>query len=134
MTTARVQLDMLARSADLINSSSNSFSFFKTWNKNHFLQTIAGVFYNVNYVNVNYSVKNSTVDCEYLLFFHHFLFRLKPKQFKKCQYSLSVKIIKSKVNIYNQQLNFLLKSWHLHYSRSTKRKLRLTIYCFNFGK
>ena len=25
---------------------------------------LAEVFYNVNYVNVNYSVKNSTVDCE----------------------------------------------------------------------
>ena len=31
--------------------------------------TIAEVFYYVNYVNVNYSVKNSTVDCKYLLYF-----------------------------------------------------------------
>ena len=31
--------------------------------------TIAEVFYNINYVNVNYSVKNSTVDCKYLLYF-----------------------------------------------------------------
>ena len=30
--------------------------------------TKAEVFYNVNYVNVNFSVKNSTVDCKYLLF------------------------------------------------------------------
>ena len=34
------------------------------------------VFYNVNYVNV----KNSTVDCKYLLFQQDFFFRLKPKQ------------------------------------------------------
>ena len=32
----------------------------------------AEVFYNVNYVNVNYSVKNSTVDCKYLLFLQDF--------------------------------------------------------------
>ena len=30
---------------------------------------LAEVFYYVNYVNVNYSVKNSTVDCKYLLYF-----------------------------------------------------------------
>ena len=47
----------------------------------------AEVFYNVNYVNVNYSIKNSTVDCKYLLFLQDFFFRLKPKQYKKCQYS-----------------------------------------------
>ena len=34
-----------------------------------YLDTIAEVFYYVNYVNVNYSVKNSTVDCKYLLYF-----------------------------------------------------------------
>ena len=33
------------------------------------IETIAEVFYYVNYVNVNYSVKNSTVDCKYLLYF-----------------------------------------------------------------
>ena len=44
--------------------------------------TKAEVFYNVNYVNVNYYVKNSTV-CKYLLFLQDFFFRLKPK----CQYS-----------------------------------------------
>ena len=44
--------------------------------------TEAEVFYNVNYVNVNYSVKNSTVDCNYLLFLQDFFFRLKPKQYK----------------------------------------------------
>ena len=42
---------------------------------------IAEVFY-----NVNYSVKNSTVDCKYLIFPQDFFFRLKPKQYKKCQY------------------------------------------------
>ena len=32
-------------------------------------ETIAAeVFYYVNYANVNYSVKNSTVDCKYLLY------------------------------------------------------------------
>ena len=31
--------------------------------------TKAGVFYYVNYVNINYSVKNSTVDRKYLLYF-----------------------------------------------------------------
>ena len=30
---------------------------------------IAEVFYYINYVNINYSVKNSTVDCKYLLYF-----------------------------------------------------------------
>ena len=30
---------------------------------------LAEVFYYVNYVNVNYSVKNSTVDCKYLRYF-----------------------------------------------------------------
>ena len=48
---------------------------------------LAEVFYNVNYVNVNYSVKNSTVDRKYLHFLQDFFFRLKPKQYKKCQYS-----------------------------------------------
>ena len=37
----------------------------------------AEVFY-----NVNYSVKNSTVYCKYLLFLQDFFFRLKPKQYK----------------------------------------------------
>ena len=32
-----------------------------------YLDTIAEVFYYVNYVNVNYSVKNSTVDCKNFL-------------------------------------------------------------------
>ena len=44
-----------------------------------YLISLAEVFYNVNYVNVNYFVKNSTVDCKYLLFLHDFFFRLKPK-------------------------------------------------------
>ena len=34
-----------------------------------FSASLAEVFYYVNYVNVNYSVKNSTVDCKYLLYF-----------------------------------------------------------------
>ena len=32
------------------------------------LVSIPEVFYNINYVDVNYSVKNSTVDCKYLVF------------------------------------------------------------------
>ena len=39
-------------------------------------------FCNVNYVNVNYSVENSTVDCKYLLFLQDFSLRLKPRQYK----------------------------------------------------
>ena len=35
---------------------------------------------------VKYLVKYSTVDCKYLLFLQDFFFRLKPKQYKKCQY------------------------------------------------
>jgi hypothetical protein len=53
----------------------------------HFLTSLAEVFYNVKNVNVNYSVENSIVDCKYLLFLQDFFFRLKPKQYKKCQYS-----------------------------------------------
>ena len=44
-------------------------------------------FYSVNYVNINYSVKYSTVDCNYLLFLQDYFFRSKPKHYKKCQYS-----------------------------------------------
>ena len=44
--------------------------------------TLVKSFYSVNYVNVNYSVKYSTVDCKYLLFLQDFFFRLKPKQYK----------------------------------------------------
>ena len=40
----------------------------------------AEVFY-----NVNYSVKNSTADCKYLLFLQDFFFG--SKQYKKCQHS-----------------------------------------------
>ena len=39
---------------------------------NDYEYTIAEVFFNVNYVNVNYSVKNFTVDCKYLLFLQDF--------------------------------------------------------------
>ena len=31
--------------------------------------SIAEVFYYINYVNFNYSIKKSTVDCKYLLYF-----------------------------------------------------------------
>jgi hypothetical protein len=41
--------------------------------------------YSINYVSVNYPVKYLTVDCKYLLFLHDFFFRLKSKQYKKCQ-------------------------------------------------
>ena len=45
------------------------FPFFYT-NNYSLLRTLAEVFYYVNYVNVNYSVKtDSTVDCKYLLYF-----------------------------------------------------------------
>ena len=52
-------------------------------------ETLAEVFYNVNYANVNYSVKNSTVDCncKYLLFLQDFFLQIKTKTVKKCQYS-----------------------------------------------
>ena len=40
--------------------------FCASWAWNH---TRADVFYYVNYVNVKNSVKNSTVDCKYLLYF-----------------------------------------------------------------
>ena len=45
---------------------------------------LAEVFYYINYANVNYFVKNSTVDCKYLLLLQDFFFGLKPKQYKKC--------------------------------------------------
>ena len=35
----------------------------------YLLKTKAEVFYYVNYVNINYSVKNLTADCKYLLYF-----------------------------------------------------------------
>ena len=34
---------------------------------------------------------SQTVDCKYLLFLQDFLFKLKPKQYKKCQYSWLLK-------------------------------------------
>ena len=46
------------------------------------LVSIPEVFYNINYVDVNYSVKNSTVDCKYLRFLQDFFFRLKPNSTK----------------------------------------------------
>ena len=44
--------------------------------------SIKGRAYKVFYVNVNYSVKNSTDNGKYLLFLQDFFFRLKPKQYK----------------------------------------------------
>ena len=38
----------------------------------HSEDIIAEVFYNINYVNINYSVKNGTVDCKYFLFLQDF--------------------------------------------------------------
>ena len=60
-----------------------------------------------------------------IYFFYKIFFRLKPKQYKKCQYSRLFKktiwkLIKDKVNIYNQQLNFWLNNWRLHNWRSRK--------------
>ena len=43
---------------------------------------LAEVFYNVNNVNANYLVNNSTVDCKYFVFLQDFSFRLKPNQVK----------------------------------------------------
>ena len=61
--------------------------------------TIVESFYSVNYVNVNYSVKYSIVDCKYLLFLQGLFFRLKPKQYKNaniadCLKKTSGKLIK----------------------------------------
>ena len=72
-------LDVLT-SDEFIHTYSDEFIFT-------FFLILAEVFYNVNYVNVNYSVKNSTVDRKYLLYLQDFFFILKPKQYKKCQYS-----------------------------------------------
>ena len=74
-------------------------------------EPIAEVFYNVNYVNVNYSIKNSIVGCKYLLFLQDFFFRLNQNSTKNaniadCLKKNIWKLIKNKVNIYNQQLNF----------------------------
>ena len=44
----------------------------------HFM-TIVESFYTFNYVNVNYSIKYSTVDSKFLLFYQIFFLRLKPK-------------------------------------------------------
>ena len=92
--------------------------------------TLVESFYSVNYVNVNYSVKYLTVDCKYLLFLQDFFFRLKPKQYKKCQYSWLLKkniwkLMKNKVNIYNQRLNFWLNNRLLHNWRSRKPQLKV---------
>ena len=41
--------------------------------------TFLNLLSNFKFLNVNYSVKNSTVDCKYLLFLRDFFFRLQPK-------------------------------------------------------
>ena len=46
--------------------------FSVTMNLRIFHETKAKVFYNFNYVNVIYSVKNSTLDCKYLLLLQDF--------------------------------------------------------------
>ena len=48
--------------------------------KYYFLQFLTNVwfFYSVNYVNVNYCVKYSTIDSKYLLFLQDSFFKLKP--------------------------------------------------------
>ena len=68
---------------------------------------LAEVFYNFNYVSVNYSVKNS-IDCNFV---QDFFLLIKTKTVQKMPILLIVqrtiwKLIKNKVNIYNQQLNF----------------------------
>ena len=68
----------------------------------HCCHTLAEVFYYVNYVNVNYSVKNSTVDCKYLLFLQDFFLWIETKTVQKKIW----KLIRNTVNIYSQQLNF----------------------------
>ena len=72
--------------------------------------TKVDVFYNVNNVNVNHSVKKSTVDCKYLLFLQDFFLRLKPKQYKKCQYSFLFK----KIHLETQNIRtiFWRNNWH----------------------
>ena len=56
------------------------------------------VLYSVNYVNINYSVKCSTVSCKHLLFLQYFFFRLKPKTCKICHYSWCLKTSGNKTN------------------------------------
>ena len=41
-------------------------------------------FYSVNYVNVNYSLKYSTVHCKYLLFLHNLFFSIKNANIADC--------------------------------------------------
>ena len=75
----------------------------------------------------------------FLLFLQDFFFRLKPKQYKKCQYSWLFKktiwkLIKNKVNIYNQQLNFWLNIWRSHNWRSRKPQLLSTLFLLQSQK
>ena len=50
--------------------------------KNCIQNKLSTYFYSVNYVNINYFVKYSTVDCNYLLFLQDYFFRSKPKHYK----------------------------------------------------
>ena len=74
------------------------------------MTSLAEVFYYVNYVNVNYWVKNSTVDCKYLLYFLWgsrwtisysciFCFNLKKKTCRKSKY-LQQAILNRIIDVY----------------------------------
>ena len=80
-------------------------------------EPIAEVFYYVDKVNFNYSVKNSTVDCKYLLFMSFQMIFLKNQLYWHFLYCFGFYLKKNlveKVNIYNQQLNFWRNDWRLH--------------------
>ena len=89
----------------------------------------AEVFYDVNYVNINYSVKNSTADHKYLLYFLRV-----SRCFSICYIGIFctvlVLILRKDlleiVNICNQQLN----NWCIH--NWSCRKPRLFLFQFYF--
>ena len=90
----------------------------------HFHNSKAEVFYYVNYVNVNYSVKNSTIDCKYYFISYEFpdvfLNNLLYWHFLYCfGFNLREKSCE-KVNIYNQQLIILPNNWRLYNWRCRK--------------
>ena len=62
---------MIAGKATMGSKSVWIFKFLNFWS-GHIESKKKNIF-EVNYVNVNYSVKNSTVDCKYLLFLQDFL-------------------------------------------------------------
>ena len=80
----------------------------------------------------NFVAFSNFISFKYLLFLQDFFFRLKPKQYKNANIVNSLKrniwkLIKNKVNIYNEQLNFWLNNWRLHNWRSGKPQLMETI-------